>query len=184
MVESVMAYSVGDTYTQSILDGKFSPITTTGLVLLSSTTIGTTVSSVVVNNVFSSSYSNYRIVISGIDASATTNVRIQFGSASSGHYGSQLYDSYGGGSTGTDRVNNGASILIGVTGITSDTYTSLDVLGPNLASITGLHGTYEGGGYSGWFGGQQNDSTQFTAFNIFPGTGTFTGGTIKVYGYK
>ena len=30
MVESVVAYSVGDTYTQSTLDGKFSPITTTG----------------------------------------------------------------------------------------------------------------------------------------------------------
>jgi hypothetical protein len=44
MVESIVAYSVGDTYTQShlgsLLDAK-SPVSTTGLVLISSTTSGT-----------------------------------------------------------------------------------------------------------------------------------------------
>jgi len=155
-----------------------------GLTLISSTTVGTGVSSVTVSSAFSSTYENYRIVIGNIDFSATTNIRIQFGSATNGHYCSQYYDVFGGGSTGTDRVSNGSSILIGVTGLNGDTYTSLDVLGPNLASITGVHGTYEGGGYSGWFGGQQNDLTQFTSFNILAGTGTMTGGKIRVYGYK
>jgi hypothetical protein len=187
MVESIVAYSVGDTYTQSqmtsLLDGK-SPISTTGLILLNTTTVGSAVSSVTVSNVFSSTYENYRIVVSSIDASATTNIRIQFGSANSAYYGSQLYDLYTGGATATDRTNNASSLMIGVTGTVDNTFTSLDVYSPNLAKITGVSGTYYGGGYSGWYGGEQSSSTQFTSFNILMGTGTMTGGTIEVYGYK
>lgn len=63
MVESVMAYSVGDTYTQSVLDGKFSPITTTGLVLLNTTTLSAAASASI-DNVFTSAYKNYRISLS------------------------------------------------------------------------------------------------------------------------
>ncbi len=157
---------------------------TPGINLVKTQTIGTSVTSVTVTNAFSSTYDNYRILISGVDCTVTTNTRIQFGSATSAYYGSQLYDSYGGGATGTDRTNNGSSLIIGVTGVADNTYTSLDVHAPNLAKITAVSGTYYGGGYSGWFGGEQNSTTQFTGFTILPGTGTFTGGTISVYGYR
>lgn len=155
-----------------------------GLTLISSTTIGTGVSSVTVSNAFSSTYANYRIVINGVNTSTTTNIRIQFGATTTAYYGSQYYDSYGGGSTATDRVSNGASLLIGVTGNLDDTFSSLDVYAPNLAKPTGISGTFYGIGWSGWFGGSQSSNTQFTAFNILAGSGTMTGGTIRVYGYQ
>ena len=155
-----------------------------GLTLISSTAIGSGVSSVTVSNVFSSSYINYRVVISAVDFANISNIRLQFNGSTTDHYGSQYYDSYGGGSTGTDRVNNGASILVGVTAQNNDTHTSFDIYAPNLANYTGLSGTYNGGGYQGWFGGLQATTTQFTGFNIIAGSGTMTGGTIKVYGYQ
>jgi hypothetical protein len=184
MVESVVAYSVGDTYTQSILDGKFSPITTTGMVLLNTTTVGSAISSVTISNVFSSTYNNYRVVVNAIDASSVTNIRVQFGSTTTGYYGSQLYDSYGGGATGTDRINNGSSILVGVTGTDNDTSSSFDIYSPNLAQRTCLSGTYYSNAYTGWFGGAVFNTTQYTDFNLLIGSGTATSGTIKVYGYK
>ena len=109
---------------------------------------------------------------------------MQFGSTTTGYYGSQLYDSYGGGATGTDRVNNGASILVGVTGTDDDTSSSFDVYSPNLAKRTTLAGTYYSYAYSGWFGGGVFNTTQYTGFTLLLGSGSMTGGTIKVYGYR
>ena len=155
-----------------------------GLVLISSTTIGSAVSSVTVSNAFSQTYTNYRIVISGMDCSvAQGNLRIQFGTATSGYYGSQYYDLYSSGS-GVARNDNGSSLFLAITGVSDNTFSSLDVYGPNISKLTALSGTYYGGGYSGWFAGEEGSSSSHTAFTILLSSGTMTGGTIKVYGYK
>jgi hypothetical protein len=39
-------------------------------------------------------------------------------------------------------------------------------------------------GEAGAGGGILNNSTSYTAFTITPASGTYTGGTIYVYGYK
>ena len=57
-----VARVVGDVYTQSQSDNKYSPITTTGLVLLNTTNF-TNASSVSLNNIFTSSYENYKMVL-------------------------------------------------------------------------------------------------------------------------
>ena len=36
----------------------------------------------------------------------------------------------------------------------------------------------------GWMTGVQIDATSFTAFTLGASTGTMTGGTIRVYGYR
>ena len=65
MVESIVAYSVGDTYTQtqigSLLDAK-SNVSTTGLVLLSATAFSAT-STINVDNCFTSTYRNYLVIL-------------------------------------------------------------------------------------------------------------------------
>ena len=155
-----------------------------GLVLLNTTNVGSAVTSVTVNNVFSSTYDNYRILIGGVDASSQTNLRIQFGSTTNEHYGSHYYDFYASGSTGTDRIVNAANMYIGVTNTSDDTSSSLDVFSPNLTKRTTFAGNFDGFAYAGWFGGGVNTTIQYTSFNILVSTGTITGGTIKVYGYK
>jgi hypothetical protein len=183
MVESVMAYSVGDTYTQSVSDGKFSPITTTGLVLVASATIGTAVSSVVVNNAFSSTYENYKIFLSGGTASTDTSIQMKLGSTTSGYGYSLSYLLY----SGTSGILTSASAAnfpyIGFSK-TDGSGLNCDIISPFLSKptyVSGLRATYDAASF---FGGWVNNSTSYTDFTLTPASGTITGGTIKVYGYK
>jgi len=156
-----------------------------GLWLVKSQTIGAGVSSVTVTGAFSSDYDNYRVVIASPDASGDgAFYYLQLGAAVTGYYGSCFYDNYNGASTGTARRNNSTLWEIGVGGSLNNTAISLDIDAPNLAKETTINGTYTGGGWSGWFGGYQSASTQFTSLVFSIQAGTFTGGTISVYGYR
>jgi len=159
-----------------------SAVVSAGLVHISRTTVGTAVSSVTVSGAFSSAYDNYRILITGVDATIQTNLKLTFGAASTGYYASQKYDLFDG-INGIDRKNNGDSILVCVTSYNESTSTSFDVHAPNLASRTNVAGVYHSNGWTGWFGGQLATTDQYTAFTITTGTGTITGGTIDLYGY-
>jgi hypothetical protein len=191
MVESIIAYSVGDTYTQTTLDGKFSPITTTGLVLLNSTAF-TAQSSVQVDNCFTSTYDNYKILFELTSVSGT-NVAIR----------SRLVDGTTPSSTAaynflaTGIQNNGTANNLTSVGQTSFQFlvanstvgvaASFDFVNPQLAKMTQiLFNSYNANGsvafsYAG--AAQFEATTQFEGIQFFPASGTMTG-TIKVYGYK
>ena len=157
-----------------------------GLVYVTSTTIGTAVSSVTLSNVFNSTYDDYFIKFTGGTTSASTNFLIQFGSATTEYYGSYYYDLYTGGNTGTVRRSNGANLYLGTAGgvFEGRQSTTFTIASPYLAQRTTIHGFNYGAGFSGWFGGEQYSTTSFTAFTIKPDTGTMTGGTITVMGYR
>ena len=76
------------------------------LVLVSSTTIGTTVSSVAVTNCFSADYDNYKIVVNGGVASTNVELRIQLGATTTGYYAGVVRSSYGAGTVGGTNTNN------------------------------------------------------------------------------
>jgi hypothetical protein len=192
MVESIIAYSVGDTYTQtqigSLLDAK-SPVSTTGLVLLSTSTIGTTVNSVTVTNAFSATYDAYKIVISGGTSSTSTSLGLKLGTTVTGYYSASVRAGYNASTPSGENNSNAASwLIIGYTN-SSPNGPAFDVelINPFLANqtlvkfmlvqptTTGLAGA--GAGYL-------NNTTSYTDFTITPASGTLTGGTIKVYGYK
>jgi hypothetical protein len=157
----------------------------TGLVFLKTQTIGSGVSSVPVTDVFSSVYDNYRILIGGVDcSSAATNIRIQFGATTNEHYFSQYFDAYDASATGTERGANAASIMIGRTNTSDDTNSSFDVYSANLVKRTIVAGNYDSFSYAGFFGGGVNTTIQYTGFTLLVGSGTMTGGTIKIYGYR
>jgi hypothetical protein len=188
MVESIIAYSVGDTYTQSqigsLLDAK-SPVSTTGAVLITSATIGTAVSSVTVTNAFSADYNNYKIVISGGVASADSNLNLTLGASATGYYQGISICNYGGTTNITNR-NNGTSWAGGhafTTGITVNHELANPFLAANTTIYSYLANLNTGGG-AGAGAGFHNVASSFTAFTIASSPGTLTGGTIKVYGYK
>jgi hypothetical protein len=161
--------------------------TASGLVHIKTQTIAAspTVTTVAVTNVFSSDFDNYRVIVEGIDGPAGTNIlAIQFGSTTTGYYGSLYRDRSDGGDTTTSRSNNGANLGIGLIGATTDTFTSMDIGGPNAARRTTINGTFGASAYGGWFGGILADTTAYTGFTLVAVTGDMRSGTIRVYGYN
>lgn len=156
-----------------------------GLWLVKTQTIGTAVSSVTVTDAFSSTYDNYVIHLSGGTASAGASLRLQLGSATTAYYAGYVQVTLATGVVAGTADNNAALFsTVGVTD-TDGLSMSVTVLGPNLAKHTWIHGMAQvGNAVTRTFSGKQSSTTQFTAFTISPNTGTLTGGTIRVYGYR
>jgi hypothetical protein len=156
-----------------------------GLWLIKTQTIGTTVSSVTVSDVFSADYDNYRIVVSVNSASQTLNLLMTLGSTTAAYYWSVAAASFAGGLTGSG-VANGSSWFVLSPGADGGA-TSIDVYDPFASNQTGftvatpIYVT-NGSVYSG--GGYLNNTTSYTAFTLTTSAGTITGGTIRVYGYR
>jgi hypothetical protein len=172
-------FSPGEVLTAAAMDS-------IGLWLVKTQTIGTAVSSVTVTGAFSSTYDNYQIILSGGQSSAAGNFLLQLGSATTEYYGSYYYDEYTGLNTGTARRNNNANLYVGTSGGTNNgrQQVTMTVTSPQKTERTTVSGFNYGSGFAGWFAGEQFSATSFTAFTILISTGTMTGGTIRVYGYR
>jgi hypothetical protein len=183
-----MSYPVfanGDVLNASDMNG-------VGLWLVKTQTVGSGVSSVTVNNAFSADYENYKIVYSGGQSSAAVNLYLQLtvgGTASTtGYYGVLVWGnlttsvvaaatdnnaaqfSFAGGGAG---ANNGAASV------------NVDLLNPFGAIRTRLHNaqTLYATVY-GTYTGLHDVGTSYDGIKLTPASGTITGGTIRVYGYR
>jgi hypothetical protein len=159
------------------------------MVLISSTTIGTAVSSIVVNNAFSATYENYRIVLSGgAHTTGATAIQMNLNGITSGYYAVRVNMLYGNTAITGYKQDNSTKILVadvstyGATG-------AFNVYSPfSTRAKTGDYwalplGTL--GGYAMCTGGWVNlATTSCTGFTLTLDSGAMTGGTIKVYGYK
>ena len=161
------------------------PSTVSGLTLISSTTIGTTVSSVAVTGAFSATYDNYRIIVEGGTASTATFWTFQLGATTSAYYAG--YNGVDQGGAGSTAGNNNSAAWFFMQVTTTGFSAIADVTDPFNATRTGWHFSTANFATAAthWRGsGYQNSATSFTDFTIIANTGTITGGTIKVYGYK
>ena len=156
-----------------------------GLILISSTTIGSAVASVTVTDAFSSTYENYKIMVSGGTASTGGLLALQLGATTTGYYASNIRYNYNG-VAALAFDNNAASFTRIGWADTNGLNAAVELLSPELAKNTFMAGgnavalTNNGAGpYHGFL----NNTTQYTAFTLIAGTGTLTGGTIRVYGY-
>jgi len=155
-----------------------------GLWLVKTQTIGNGVSSQAVTDAFSANYEAYLIQISGGVSSATTTLGLRLGSKVTNYryqfcYGSWTNTPLAVGSVAADRFEFAGSC--DANGLTM----SCTVINPQLAKATRVIGdSTQSGNYSGNMTGYDADITQYTGFTILPGSGTLTGGTIRVYGYQ
>lgn len=157
-----------------------------GLELITTQTIGTAVSSVTVSNCFSSTYDNYKITITGGTTTAEMQLNMTLGSSTASYYSAGNYVDFSTGSAGTSNVNNGSAWgRIGY-GTTSGTLVAnLDVYGPYLSGVTYATALYSrNGNYFGTVTHLHNSTASYASFTVTTSTGTVTGGTIRVYGYK
>ena len=156
-----------------------------GLWLIKTQTIGTGVSSVEVTGAFSADYNNYRIDIAGGASSANGALRLTLGATVTGYYYAFNLNTWAN-SPSTGGGSNAAYHLLGdmtTTGLSG----SCDVFNPFASDETYFRGQAVSMRTDGYFinlGGYLNNTTSYTAFTITPSTGTLTGGTIYVYGYR
>lgn len=161
---------------------------TNGTVSNGAVTIGNAVTSVTVNGVFSSDFDNYLITINGGAGSAAYGCSIQLGTTTTGYYFAGLGRSYAGTSVTAQGANVGQWEAAGIM-TTNNILCNAVIMNPNLAensyiSAQYIYGDPAGGGDMMTVNGYLNNSTQYTSFKFFPGAGTMTGGTIRVYGYR
>lgn len=155
-----------------------------GLELISATTIGSAVSTVTVSNAFSATYDAYKITITGGASSAVNPaLRMQLGSTTANYAMSVIYSSYN--NTPLAAGSSGqSSFLYAGSGSQTTLSMNIDLFNPFLSELTFIYGIESSNSSGGAIGGYLNDTTSYTAFTVFPSSGTITGGIIRVYGYK
>jgi hypothetical protein len=163
-----------------------------GLELIKTQTIGSAVSEVEVLDAFSADYDAYRVIVSGGVMSAIMNIQLQLGPTSiSNHNNSYYYRNIGltyAGATNNIQGANTSTIQYAGVGTTDDISFNVEIINPFLSKFTHFSSTRI---FSSATGDAQNmaavhrRATSYTAFKLLPLTSaTFTGGTIRVYGYR
>ena len=140
---------------------------------------------VTVNGVFSSTYSNYRVVMDGTLA-ADNGIRMRMDNFTGANYAWQWVRAYGTTVQALNETANAAGIYI-TSGDSDGLSFTADVFSPNKAARTNL--TFQGFGSSGvdfiYVGsGQVTTTTQYTGATLVPNGGTTVSGTIRFYGYR
>ena len=151
-------------------------------------TIGNGNTSVTVSSAFSADFENYKIIISGGGTSAAENIRLKLGSSITGYYDAVLYISTAATTTplATGTSNGALFARIGAAD-TNGIHVNVDINNPQLAKYTSFSGVYTFPGtpaFPGMASGIHQVATAYTEFTVSPGSGSFTGGTIRVYGYR
>lgn len=157
----------------------------TGLELVKTQTVGSTVSSVTVTGAFSSTYDNYKIQWSGSCSLANGNgINIQMGTTTTGYYGVMIYAGYAAGVSVVSE-SNVTSWTHCAGAVRNQIALSMDIYNPFRTEITSISTDLytdfaNAGKKTGWL----DITTSFTAITLFAASGTLTGGTISVYGYR
>jgi hypothetical protein len=145
-------------------------------------------STVSLNDVFSTTYQNYKVLFTG---TASTNIDIQLRLRVSGadnSTASSYVGQYIQGNSTTVTASRGTSTNI-VLGIFSDVQRSsleTNIFYPFTATptnFTSFSSSGESSGLSRYIVGTHNQSTSYTGFTLLTSTGTITG-EISVYGYN
>jgi hypothetical protein len=160
-----------------------------GMVFVKSQTVGTTVSSVTVSDAFDATFDYYKIIyVNGI-GSTQAAFRLTLGATAAGYYSSVVLGRYDSGGVLSGGISNGAYFEGVGFSDPNGNLCEIELSMPFLARKTGCKAhhwdTRTGGGTGyGFQGGHLNNTTSYTAFTLTCSSGTITGGTIIVYGFR
>ena len=166
--------------------GTIAKTTDQGLVHINTTTFTTSIG-VNFNNVFSSSYDYYRILLNHV-GSTSTNMQLRMRSSgtdnTTSNYNGQYMDATS--TTVSGARSASQNLLVFGAAVTGGAWQVLDVMNPFLASPT-LFAINSAFAVTlpvvSIYAAAHNVSSSFDGRTFFPGSGTYTG-TIRVYGYK
>lgn len=190
LAEGQMAYVenlTGDAQIQYYDGSTWNSLGAAGLTLISSTTIGSAVSSVTVSNAFSSTYDNYLITVSGGAASTDMNINMTLGATATGYYKFGYYGAYNSSTVNGANGNNSTSWVGVASGATNGLYGWCHLSDPfasDRTSFSSMTANQSTTGTAAQQSGFLDNATSYTAFTLTTSTGTMTGGTVRVYGYR
>ena len=164
-----------------------------GLTLISSTSF-TTSSAHSVNNCFSATYVNYRILIklsaqTGTNTDFLMRLRVSGTDATTNYISQRLYNAST--TVGSDINSSGTDDwllhTISSTNPTAMSISSIDIFDPFPATPTEATniaiGYFGGNNYGTFMALVNSNSTSYDGFSLIPVSGTVTG-TVRVYGYQ
>lgn len=171
-----------DTNVTSFYDGaSWQPVGASGLVRVGGGTLSG--ASTAFTSVFSSTYEAYKIVVSDGALSTTAYVTLIFGATVTGYKSAQPGVIFSTGAYSATFASGTTYLAVGYS--TGDFGCDITVVNPQLAKNTFTSSTL--GFASSTIGASHNgvlvDSTQYTGFTLAPSTGTFSSGTVNIYGY-
>lgn len=160
-----------------------------GMVLINKTDFSA-VSTVSVNGCFTSTYDNYRIVISDVIGSGSNMTYLRLRAAGADSTGS-IYSTQGySASTGGGAVLNQIVAFwpLGYAATIGRCSANFEIFGAFKAQTTVVNGQVTArygaaGNQTDQFGGTHDAATSYDGFSFYPAAGTMTG-TIRVYGYR
>ena len=174
-------FASGDVLNASDMNG-------VGLWLVKSQAVGSGVASVEVTGAFSADYQNYRIIYTGgVASGAAQALNLRLGATTTNYFNGATFAVYATGANGNVAYNNTQTSFVyaGSADATMGTFLTVDIFNPfDSTKYTGFGGSFIVTDVAGHTGGVHKSNSSFTAFTIFPATGTLTGGTIRVYGYR
>jgi hypothetical protein len=155
-----------------------------GLTHLVTQTIGTAVASVVVNNVFSSIYDNYKVILNTSTSSGGNAFRMTLNNSTGSTYSwagnVQLYTA---GNT-FQTASGQSSFSVGITGASNTNNFIIEVFNPFLTLATTVKSQFACLTDGGQYHGADSNAASQTGFTLFGVSPTMTGGTVSVYGYR
>lgn len=154
--------------------------------LMKSDTVPAASASHICSNAFSSSYTDYLIIIRGLTVTAgSATVTMQgraAGVTTTTNYASAgSNDNY---AAATRIASSATAWTVGYCDTTAMHSCYIQISNPQAAVRTTMFSTGASNIATHWTGGYQNSTTQFDAFVLTPSASTFSAGTIRVYGYK
>jgi hypothetical protein len=191
LLASKLAYpsggSDGDLLAKDGTAAEWIAVPEAGLTLITSESFSA-VSSVSINNCFTSTYDNYKIVISGVHSAASGAIKFRYRSSGSDDAGNNYFWQLVGGNNTTAVAARQSSVSSGEIGylaqrdiieviLTSPSAVQLKIMvsQTSLNETLGLQILHYANAYS--------QTTSRDGFSIFPNTGTITG-NVRVYGFR
>lgn len=162
----------------------------TGLELVKSQAVGSSsVSTVTVASCFSATYDNYKIMYTNGQGSTAMDLSIQLSGITSAYYGGIMNVSSAPGGVAVAGVNNAASWTYAgmMRAPSAGGFLDIDIYGPFRSDCRSrCHAPYVRSDDQsfGTFTGIVENTASATGFVLGTSGGTFSGGTISVYGYR
>jgi hypothetical protein len=181
-------FSAGQILTSDDMNETAEAVNSLGLFIVKTQTIGTAVPSVTVTGAFSSDFDDYLITINTVVSANQPNLGLRLGATNSGYAYSGYYQNFTGGALTVDSTTTGTYLNIsacgnGTAGGGRSNFHAT-VKSPNLAQPTFYVVNNGSFAWTNFYTGYIDNSTQYTAMTILPSSGTMTGGTVRVYGYR
>jgi hypothetical protein len=182
-------FSAGQILTSDDMNETAEAVNSLGLFIVKTQAVGNVaVPSVTVTDAFSSDFDDYLITINTVVSANQPNIGLRLGATASGYAYSGYYQNFGGGALTVDATTTATYLNIGAcgngTGGQGRVSFHATVKSPNLAQQTYYVVNNGSLTWTNFYTGYIDNSTQYTAFTILPSSGTITGGTVRVYGYR